>query len=109
MTTVKPHKHSEMIKVWADNPGTVFQFSSGFNAGGGWTDIIDPCWTENHEYRVKPQPIPDIVLSGFTTIHEGSIGFYAFSAVHLNQDNLKLIFDGETGKLKSAEVTNIKD
>ena len=106
MTKAKPHKHSEMIKVWADNPETVFQFSSGFNAGEGWIDIMGHSWTEDYEYRVKPQPKEDTVMSGLTIIHEGNLGFYAFSTVHLEQDNLKLIFDGETGKLKSAEVTN---
>lgn len=62
-----------------------------------WQDTDNPLWNfDTCEYRVKPEPTPDIIryiradLSWGSLIQEGR--------------NLRLIFDEETGELKAAEV-----
>lgn len=45
---MKPHKHAELIKAWAD--GAVIQIKNLF---GKWVDT-DPLWSEDHIYRIKP-------------------------------------------------------
>ena len=45
---MKPHKHAELIKAWAD--GAEIQIK---NTSGDWVDA-DPVWSEHYEYRIKP-------------------------------------------------------
>ena len=49
---MKPHKHAELIKAWAD--GATIQMKS--KVDGGWWDVPfnNPDWDENYEYRIKP-------------------------------------------------------
>ena len=91
---MKPHKHAELIKAWADGAEIEMKFMSG-----GWLSF-DGTWTEkdNFYFRIKPEPKPDIVK----TI--GLVIGYRGSLASVEKDNLKLIYDGETGELKSAEV-----
>jgi len=47
---MKPHKHAELIKAWAD--GHEVQFRT---PGDGWVGVGDyPCWIDSQEYRIKP-------------------------------------------------------
>ena len=46
---MKPHKHAELIKAWAD--GVEVQYN---NCTQGWIDCINPAWHEGNEYRIKP-------------------------------------------------------
>lgn len=48
---MKPHKHAEFIKAWAD--GISVEFSNGdFN---GWRDVSEKHhWENETEYRIKP-------------------------------------------------------
>jgi hypothetical protein len=91
---MKPHKHAELIKAWAD--GAEIQMLA-FN---DWIDIDqDFIWRKDVEYRIKPEPKPDDPWLYFATNR---------NVVMVNYENpkpnLKLTFDGETGELKSAEV-----
>ena len=102
---MKPHKHAELIKAWAD--GTIIQYKD-FN--DDWADCVCnlPVWNLNTEYRIKPEPKPDIVkylaisadiettIYTITTKQESAISY----------DNcVKLIFDGDNPSiLKSLEV-----
>lgn len=94
----KPHKHADLIKAWADNPQLQLQFRDV----GAWEDFIkNPDWSYS-EVRIKPQPKPDIVKH-----IQASLGtqYPALSLVYKESGgNLKLTFDGETGKLKSVEL-----
>ena len=45
---MKPHKHAEVIKAWAD--GAEIQIKDF----GRWFRVDDPTWNENREYRIKP-------------------------------------------------------
>jgi len=87
-----PHKHAELIHAWADGA----EIESSFD-GYVWGLIAEPGWHEDVGYRIKPESKPDTVWS-----------YNAFEGYLVRCDsdsaNLKLTFDGETGKLKSAEV-----
>lgn len=108
MALRKTHKHAELIKVWADG-AEIQVFDNIFNS---WFDVIDnkPSWDFEHEYRIKPEPKPDVVAKGIIewggNTANGVADYDTDFRVseHWERDNIKLTFDGETGKLKSAEV-----
>jgi hypothetical protein len=90
---MKPHKHAELIKAWAD--GAEIQYKP---IDGVWV-TEEPLWCEEYEYRIKPESKPDVVR--YTQAFMTSSGTWGKPSEF---DNLKLTFDGETGELKSAEV-----
>lgn len=104
---MKPHKHAELIKAWAD--GAEIEILTSM---GEWVEAPFPAWTNECEYRIKPEPKPDLVMySRVLSMQEHKDGgYYAWVSNAYTQmpscknDNLKLTFDGETGELKSAEV-----
>jgi len=97
-----PHKHADLIKAWADGAEIEYRSYSSSNWHPiclGWT------WdtTLIVEYRIKPEPKLDAV----DYVRVGA--FHRISVSELEwaretNSNLKLTFDGETGKLKAAEV-----
>ena len=90
----QPHKHSELIKAWADG-AEIEQ-----NVFGMWANAYCPQWDPEVKYRIKPEPKPDIVVYPETaTSWEDGKKIQWFV-----KGQLKLIFDCETGKLKSAKV-----
>ena len=91
---MKPHKHAELIKAWADGADIEY-----FDHEEGWINQLHPAWYVDTEYRIKPEPKHDVVR--YTTISQYAMGIWTEKNPH---DNLKLTFDGETGELKSAEV-----
>lgn len=98
---MKPHKHAELIKAWAD--GAEIQALGGtFNKSGQieecWVDDPNVLWHEHIKYRIKPEPKPDIK-------HHYFADWTSFTyETRVSKQNLILTFDGETGELKSAEV-----
>ena len=93
-------KHSELIKAWAD--GAEIQFFR--ESTSEWVDTSCPIWIDDYEYRIKPEPKPD-TYAYMVAAHQ--YGVCAVSELTANKsagDNIKLTFDGETGKLKAAEV-----
>ena len=93
----KPHKHAALIKAWADGAEIEF-LPSGSSVWGPYTS---PCWDWDGEYRIKPKPPkPDVVRYVCAATEGMSLG----TEKKWWADNLKLTFDGETGKLKAAEV-----
>lgn len=98
--TKKPHVHAECIKAWAD--GVKVQFK--LNGDTIWHDLDNAGWSnwsEKTEYRIKPEPKPDVVKHVCLEVVEGSV---CFIHPHDEPSNVRLFFDGETGKLKKAEV-----
>jgi len=86
------HKHAELIKAWAD--GARIEVKRPSN--GSWWEADPPLWDLDYEYRIKPEPKPDVVMEMHMT---------RFNSTMIYVDpNLRLTFDGETGELKSAEV-----
>ncbi len=93
---MKPHKHAELIKAWAD--GAQIEFKNIHNE---WqSDKGNIIWNEYMEFRIKPEPKPDVVQSLHIYFnHESNEWFW-----DEEEANLQLTFNGETGELKSAEV-----
>ena len=95
----KPHIHAEIIKAWAD--GAEIEFLDTASAEPFWREANRPSWSVHTEYRVKPMPKKDQVVYPFTATYKD---VYGYTNQVLVRDQLKLTFDGETGKIKSAEV-----
>lgn len=92
---MKPHKHCELIKAWAD--GAIIE--ARYYKATGWTDWQEETggfiwYHDGAEYRIKPKE--DIVCYEFRRCVSSSRPFL--------EANLKLVFDGETKELKSAEI-----
>jgi hypothetical protein len=96
------HKHAEVIKAWAD--GAKIQYKSMV---GDWYDDDKPVWLITAEYRVKPEPKPDIVrimyaevfgLGKFLTLHDN------IYCTDIRYQKVSFTLDGETGHIKSVEL-----
>ena len=94
----KPHKHAEVIKAWAD--GAEIQALSG----KFWLSTPSPQWSEDKEYRIKPEPKPDVESYLVFRRRDGWIEFTQFIDDGNVMEVINIIRDGETGKIKSAEV-----
>jgi len=91
-----PHKHAELIKQWANGAEIEWKYTYHVD---GWRPAGHPNWDAEYvEYRIKPEPKPDVVNLYFIE------NPYCRLANKKDGPNLKLTFSGETGKLKSAEV-----
>lgn len=49
----KPHRHSELIKMWADDQNLEFQWRMSDN--GHWSTCSKPSFDEDLQYRLKPK------------------------------------------------------
>lgn len=89
------HKHAEIIKAWAE--GSEIEFLDVLSIEPRWREASRPSWNVDTEYRIKAGPKPDI--TEFYWVERP----YMYMS-NQKSHNLKLTFDGETGKLKSSEV-----
>ena len=108
--TKKPHVHAGCIKAWAE--GIQIEFRTDLR--DGWRELRTPHphWQEDFEYRIKPEPKPDVIeyrnyypgnnLGGRHCSIEDAKN--AVGAEERSLGVIKFIFYGETGKLKKAEV-----
>ena len=92
---MKPHKHAELIKAWADGAEVEYRLNDGAKGWSEWKTLAhdkpflsDSWW----EYRIKPQ---EVIKTYNVTLNENWTQ---------HPHNLKLTFDGVSGHLKSAEV-----
>ena len=92
---MKPHKHAELIKTWAD--GAEIEFRWGDEE---WVATSYPEWNPEAQYRIKPEPKPD--YRRWFVFHHDRPCIYPHSKEE--PANIVLIFDGETNELKSAKV-----
>jgi hypothetical protein len=87
------HKHADLIKAWAD--GAQIQGKSEYV---DWKDLRHPTWDKSWQYRIKPEPKPDVVkylicgLKSWVEVDD-----------QVGHECIKIVIDGK-GKLKSAEV-----
>lgn len=111
------HKHHDCIVAWAE--GKTIQFRFRYHPSDPWMELPNVGnvgWHEEIEYRVKPEPKPDIVRYACARFYlyndlcevgqqqnEISTSTY-WTKTPSGSDNLKATFDGETGKLKSVEL-----
>tara|TARA_R110000822_G_scaffold292210_1_gene414194 strand:- start:3 stop:269 length:267 start_codon:yes stop_codon:yes gene_type:complete len=84
-----PQKHAETIKAWADGAEIEIRLSHG-----EWSLVAYPAWG-GAEYRIKPEPNPDVVEYRNESTYNKSKPMCP---------NLQLTFCGEKGQLKSAVV-----
>jgi len=65
----------------------------------------EPMWNDDC-YRIKPEPKPDVTLAYFANpcVESEEDGPSVEWTGSYLKCNLRLTFDGETGKLKAAEV-----
>lgn len=103
---MKPHKHAEIIKAWADGAAIEVYVNDK------WHVVPErPTW-DGEIYRVKPEPKPDVVAVGILELDVFPLNLCKLASYHTEfrvsehweKDNVRVTFDGETGKLKSAEV-----
>lgn len=94
------HKHYDMIVAWAEGK-TVQNFNDRRMC---WEDLTgDPYWIDSFQYRIKPEPKPD-VPQYFCVDSWGHNIRLPYPHTNMDKPNLLLVFEPETGKLKSAEV-----
>lgn len=94
---MKPHKHAELIKAWADG----LQIEAFNPEHQKWIATSNPGWFLDIEYRVKPYEVPDVIFEGCVQYDSG-LGVEFLRDVA--QKNIRLSFNYWTGELKSAEV-----
>lgn len=95
-----PLKHAKLIKAWAD--GATVQ---KLNRDGSWIDVHPNWpWYDDWTYRLKPRA--DAMYLFRLIEHSGGVMYtpHSLPATDVSRANIKVVFDGETGKLKSAEV-----
>jgi hypothetical protein len=104
-----PRKHADLIKAWAD--GAQIQWYDDSIREHRWKDCGDYFdWGCGVEFRIKPEQKPDVVYELRTYEHSTSSKTYGLIMPHfcwptdVSPATLRLVFDGSTGKLKSAEV-----
>ena len=97
------HVYHDLIVAWAK--GAKIEFWNGLK--DRWEDSSTPQWIVSSLYRIKPEPKPDVVL--YACIQKRSDGYAYIDLAGANgkqqdTDTCMFIFDGETGKLKDAQV-----
>lgn len=101
------HKWADVLRAIAD--GKEVQWRS-VHMMGHWNELsvgyYSPITNPHLEWRIKPEPKPDVVrwVNSY-----GTTGHATKHAADINQlseclGQYRLTFDGETGRLKSAEV-----
>lgn len=100
------HKHYDCIVAWAEGKEIQVRWNKGV-----WFKLIDSVWSDNDEieYRIKPELKPDVIRNFY--LESNPLLGLRFSQAHTPIDlrgrefgGITCTFDGETGKLKSAEV-----
>ena len=92
---MKPHKHAELIKAWAD--GAKIELKT---ATGAWVEA-KPDWDVSVKYRVKHEPVINYLF--YRVMRNCEIEFIGMSdQIDLEYWNLKLTFTD--GALTNAEV-----
>jgi len=95
------HKHYDCIVAWAE--GKQIQV---YRRDDNWINDLSPSWHFSEEYRIKPEPKPDAIRTILieATLFHNEPFVQVFRSRGCVCPNLRLTFDGETGKIKSAEV-----
>ena len=96
---MKPHKHSELIKAWAD--GAEIEYKSKFFNIWLLFNGNKDAWVDDYDYRIKPEPKPDVVEDVF--VWKSPMDGYPMMVRH-GIPNLRLIFDGESQLFKNVVV-----
>jgi len=101
----KPHKYTDLIKAWADGK-QIEQKTKHSHLGSSyeWHDVFNPNWNSNNlEFRIKTLPIPD--KKSYLVKYSNENYWVESAGYGLPDEVLTIIRDGETGKIKSVEVS----
>jgi hypothetical protein len=92
------HKHYEVIIAYAN--GKEIQCYS--EQTKQWVDAYRPSFLDHVQYRVKPEPKQDTI----SFLNHGDSHLWTEGEMYSCYANavIKITRDGETGKIKSAEV-----
>ena len=100
---IKPYKNADVIKAFVDG----IKCEGWDHLHDKWFEITNiSSFNFADNVRIKPEPKPDVVNyleigdNKQNSIYVPRIEY----ACNFNEANLKIIWDGETGKLKNAEV-----
>jgi phage terminase large subunit-like protein len=101
------HKHADLIHAWAEGA----EIQGRANDDCNWIDLHPTrlTWADNVEYRIKPEKKPDVVryvvMMGQDD-REVIVSTAAFkqNVISGKMWQIKIVRDGETGELISAEV-----
>lgn len=97
----QPHKHADLIHAWADGA----EIETYDTVGERWYSIASPSWYSEFQYRIKPEPKPDVVRYAITT---DMFVEMCPTGCACGKAEIKLTFDGETLKLKAVEMIGDK-
>lgn len=98
----KPHKHAEVLIALAEGKAVQYGYNEKwFVDVDGFAISPDPLTNPELLWRVKPEPKPDVVEDVF--VWKSPMDGYPMMVRH-DIPNLRLIFDGESGLFKDAEV-----
>jgi hypothetical protein len=94
------HKHYDVIVAWAE--GKEIQVKDNFGWWSNWNHQCPPSFSVHGEYRIKSEPKPDVVK--YLVCNYPKDGKWFESKEPFIHDCIKITIDGETNKLKSAEI-----
>jgi hypothetical protein len=107
------HKHAEVLIAIAEGKDVEWRLKGDDEWHIAQFLPYTPLTNPEFEWRIKPDPKPDVVMYAIASMNEVDIGRRSvdpddwasvLTNLETSDDNLKLTFCGETGKLKSAEV-----
>ena len=92
------HPHADLIKEWLEDTTRVVEVKTYDKDWFVW-EFGDPPFDPRYQWRLKQKP--DVF--GLINVFPSKTMNWIHTS-HTIDPNLKLTFDGETGKLKAAEV-----
>jgi hypothetical protein len=99
------HTHADLIHAWAEG-GEIeyFSFSEAiWKSAHHPSNCFAPRFDPTTQYRIKPEVKPNDVWYAEAFLEASGLNFWRCKE-HMHNYNLKLTFDGDTGKLLKAEV-----
>ena len=99
------HPHKDILNKWMDDQSIVIEWNCPVEKRWKTASMMDVFYdlNGNKELRVKPEPKPDVVQECKIFRMGGDILWNTDTGT-VDGANIRLHYDGETGKLKSAEV-----
>ena len=94
------HKHAAVLRAIAD--GKKVQW---FTSSEQWETLcygVNPLTNPQFQWRIKPEPKPDVVVWLVQSLNGAWDEYQCYQNGGYPQ--IKIVRDGETGRLKSAEV-----
>jgi len=91
------HKHYDTIIAWAN--GAPIEMKDA--VADTWHDVQTPSWYESLNYRIKPEPVRDVLRDAYI-VNSLSAGPMMYAVQKSIESNITMVFDGTTGELKDV-------